>query len=56
MNQNIALRKEKFYCKYCKENPTMEIPSNIDLTSPSSDEFVMNLKCTICKTIGDIQR
>ena len=56
MNQNISLKKEKFYCKYCKENPTIEIPHSVDLSSPSSEGFVRNLKCTICKTIGDIRR
>ncbi|MDH3394728.1 MAG: hypothetical protein OEL52_01075 [Nitrosopumilus sp.] len=56
MNQNIALKKEKFYCKYCKENPTIEIPSNVDLSSASSENFVSDLKCTICHTIGYIRR
>ncbi|WP_420544499.1 hypothetical protein [Nitrosopumilus sp.] len=56
MNQNITLRKEKLYCKYCKENPIIEIPSNVDLLSPSSEVFVRNLKCPICHTIGDVRR
>jgi hypothetical protein len=56
MAQNISLKKEKFYCKYCKENPIIRIPDDVDLSSPSSEKFVRNLKCTICKTIGDIRR
>ena len=55
MTQN-AVREEILYCKYCKGNPTIEIPDNIDLTSPSSENFVENLKCTICKNIGYVRR
>lgn len=55
-NQNISFRIEKLYCKNCKMNPMIEIPNNVDLTSPASEEFVRNARCTICKTIGDIRR
>ena len=55
-NQNISFRMEKLYCKYCKLTPTIEVPSNIDLTSTSSDEFVENVRCTICKNIGYVRR
>ena len=53
-NQNVQIRLEKLYCHYCKMNPTIEVPSNIDLKSDSSNEFVQNIRCTICKTIGNV--
>ncbi len=56
MNQNLELRKEKLYCKYCKGTPTIDIPDDIDLSLPASDEFIENVRCTICKTIGYISR
>jgi len=56
MNQTLAFRKEKLYCKYCKATPTIEIPSAIDLLSPTSDDFVENVRCTICKNIGYVRR
>ncbi|MDH3314140.1 MAG: hypothetical protein OES15_05810 [Nitrosopumilus sp.] len=56
MNQSITLRKEKLYCKHCKENHTFEIPDNIDLLSPASDVFVRHLACPICHMIGEIRR
>ena len=56
MNQNIIFRREKMYCKYCKDTPTIEIPSNIDLSSRISNEFVGNVRCTICKNIGYVRR
>jgi len=31
------------YCKYCKGNPKIEMPNNIDLTSSSNEEFVENI-------------
>ena len=55
-NQNIAFRIERLYCKYCKLTPAIEVPHNIDLTSPASDEFVKNVRCTICKNIGYVRR
>jgi len=56
MNQTHVFRKEKLYCKYCKAAPTIEIPSFIDLSSPTSDEFVENVRCTICKNVGYVRR
>ena len=56
MNQNLELRREKLYCKYCQGTPTIEIPSNIDLSLSTSDEFVLNVRCTICKNIGYVRR
>jgi hypothetical protein len=56
MNQTLDLRKEKLYCSYCKTTPTIEIPTDIDLSSPTSDEFVENIRCTICKNIGYVSR
>ena len=55
MTQN-TVREEILYCKYCKGNPKIEMPNNIDLTSPSSEEFVENARCTICKNIGYVRR
>ena len=52
----MPFRIEKLYCKYCKLTPTIEVPYNIDLTSPASDEFVKNVRCTICKNIGYVRR
>jgi len=56
MNQTFGLRNEKLYCNYCKATPTIQIPSNIDLSSPTSDEFVENVRCTICKNVGYVRR
>ena len=56
MSQDLALRREKLYCKYCKGNPAIKIPQNVNLASPSSDEFVENVRCTICKNIGYVKR
>jgi hypothetical protein len=56
MNRNLSFRRVKLYCRYCKSTPTIEIPENVDLTSPSSEEFVGNVRCTICKNIGDVRR
>ena len=56
MNQNVIFRREKMYCKYCKDTPTIEVPNNIDLSSPISNEFVENVRCTICKNIGYVRR
>ncbi|MFB5647595.1 MAG: hypothetical protein ACE5RO_05600, partial [Candidatus Nitrosomaritimum yanchengensis] len=56
MNPMIIFRKQKLYCKYCKAMPTIDIPSNIDLASPSSAEFVENVRCTICKNVGYVRR
>ena len=53
-NQNVQVRLEKLYCHYCEMNPTIEVPYNIDLKSDSSNEFVRNVRCTICKTIGNV--
>lgn len=55
-NQNISSRIERLYCKNCKMNPEIEIPINMDLISPASENFVRNVRCTICKTIGDVIR
>lgn len=56
MNQNITFRKEKLYCKYYKGTPTIQISKHIDLSSPSSDEFVDDVRCTICKNVGYVRR
>jgi len=56
MSQNLELRREKLYCKYCQSTPTIEISNNIDLSSSTSDEFVGNIRCTICKNIGYVRR
>jgi hypothetical protein len=56
MNQNIVFRREKLYCKYCRGTPTIDIPNNIDLRLPTSDKFVENVRCTICKNIGYVRR
>ena len=56
MNQNLELRREKLYCKYCQSTPTIEIPSNIDLSLSTSDKFVCNVRCTICKNTGYVRR
>jgi len=56
MNQNIVFRKEKMHCDYCEAAPTIEVPINMDLSSPTSDEFMENVRCTICKNIGNIRR
>ena len=56
MNQNIVFRHEKLYCDYCKAVPTIEVPNNIDFSSSTSDEFVGNIRCTICKNIGYVRR
>lgn len=55
MIQNIVFKKEKLYCKYCKDNPTIDVPNNVDLSS-SSSTFVENVRCTICKNIGYVRR
>lgn len=55
MKQTLEIRKEKLYCTFCKGKPTIEIPINMDLLSPSSHEFVENIKCTICKNIGYVR-
>jgi len=56
MTQTLELRKEKLYCKYCKGTPTIEIPNKIDLSLPTSDEFIENVRCAICKNIGYVKR
>jgi hypothetical protein len=56
MNQNTIFRNEKLYCNYCKDKPTIEIPNNIDLSLSTSNEFVENVRCTICKNIGYVRR
>lgn len=56
MNQNIAFRHEKLYCDYCKAAPTIEVPNNIDFSSPAGDEFVENVRCAICKNIGYVRQ
>jgi hypothetical protein len=56
MSQKLTFRNEKLYCKYCQSTPTIEIPSNIDLSVPTSDKFVENVRCTICKNIGYVRR
>ena len=55
-NQNTHVHLEKLYCQYCEMNPTIEIPDNVDLKSDSSNEFVRNVRCTICKTIGNVRK
>ncbi len=56
MNQNLAYKEERLYCKYCKAMPIINIPENVDLSSPSSEKFVRNVRCTICKNIGYVRR
>ena len=56
MNQNIAFRNEKLYCDHCESTATIKVPDNIDLSSPTSDEFIKNVRCTICKDIGYVRR
>lgn len=55
-NQNTHVNLEKLYCQYCEMNPTIEIPDDVDLKSDSSNEFVRNVRCTICKTIGNVRK
>ena len=56
MNQNLSFKEERLYCKNCKEMPIIVIPKDVDLSSPSSEEFVRNVRCTICKNIGYVRR
>lgn len=52
LRPSSRVRKIKLHCKYCRTSPTVEIPDEIDLSSPLGDEFVGNIRCTICKNVG----
>jgi hypothetical protein len=56
MNQNILFGDERLYCKSCKEMTIIKIPKDVDLSSPTSETFVRNLRCANCKNIGSVRR
>ena len=56
MTQYFAFEEERLFCKFCKGMALIDIPKNIDLSSPTSEEFVRNARCTICKNIGYLRR
>ena len=52
----ISTKEKKLYCSHCKGSPTIEIPNEVDVSLPSSNEFVENIRCTICKEVGYVRR
>ena len=48
--------EKKFYCTCCKGFPVIDIPKNMGLVLHIDNEFVENVKCTICKNIGYVRQ